>query len=270
VPEILPNNRAQAVLTSLLADYSAADIAVITAIFLMGGLFKGTVGFGLPLATMSVLPLVISVEEALAINAVVLPLVNIRQILHATSIRHTVSRLRFVLAGVVLGVAVGATFVTSVDNDLLVLFLGLFVIAFTALTAINPTISIPKAREKGIGFGVGTLAGVIGALTTTNGPVFIMYLVGLKADREFFLSALGLLFILTGVLVSASFWAAGMITLPRFLVALWCVAPTLAAMAVGHRIGARAHAERFRTLVLAGLCILGVNLVLRGIEGFLP
>ena len=64
--------------------------------------------------------------------------------------------------------------------------------------ALQPKHKSSTKKERRLGLGVGLFAGVIGTMTTVNGPFFIMYLLGLKIDRREILAALGLLFVVSG------------------------------------------------------------------------
>lgn len=249
----------------MLVGLDLSELFAVLAIFVAGGMIKGAMGFGLPLATMSVLPLVIPVEAALAINAIVLPLTNVTQFLHERRMSETLRRFSPVVVGVVIGVPIGAVFVTFVNDSVLLIALGIFVVAFTGVSLATPRLAVPEGRERSIGGVIGVLAGVVGALTTANGPLFVMYLVGLKVERAMFLSAISLFFIVSGVMISASFLAAGLFDMPRFLTALAAFPAALVGMYLGNALARRIPAERFRLAVLMVLCLLGANLVLRGI-----
>lgn len=252
-----------------LVNLEPMDLASLLAIFVGGGMVKGALGFGLPLVTVAVLPLVVPVDFALAINALILPFTNIAQLVQTGEIRKTLLRFRYVIGGVVLGVPLGAALVTSVSEDVLMLALGVFIVVFVALTLFTPHLTVPPGRDREVAASVGLLAGVLGALTTANGPLFVMHLVALKVDRRMFLSALGLLFIISGALISGAFWIAGLMDLSRLIVAGLCLPAALLGMKIGNGIGTRIPAAKFRALVLAVLCLLAANLVLRGVSALL-
>lgn len=244
-----------------------STIGLVLAVFFGGGMIKGALGFGLPLLTMSVLPLLIPVQMALAINAIVLPCANVSQFVAARLARPTLARFWPMIGGVVLGVPLGAAFLNAIDEHTVQLLLGGLVIGFSALTVWAPRLQIPPRLERRTGIGVGVAAGVVGALTTANGPVLVMYLVGLGIERRLFVSALGLLFVISGVLIAGSFAAIGILDQERLVLALLCLAPAMLGMWAGNRFGRQMSTERFRTVILGALSVLGANLVWRGLAG---
>ena len=243
------------------------SLALLAAIFVIGGFVKGALGFGLPLTTMAILPFFVPIDFALAVNALVLPFTNVAQFVQARRMRETILRFRTVLLGVVVGVPAGGALVSLIPDSALLVSLGAFVLLFVGLTLAKPTLAIAAPAENPVGLVVGVAAGIVGALTTANGPLFVMYLVGLKVDRKLFVSTLSLLFIVSGVLISGTFFAAGLIDMTRLAVSALCIPASLAGMAAGNAIGERISADRFRLGVLLVLAVLAFNLILTGASG---
>ncbi|TVP94020.1 MAG: hypothetical protein EA338_13225, partial [Roseinatronobacter sp.] len=74
---------------NFLTTITPADAALVAAVFVLGGMVKGALGFGLPLTTMAILPFFVPVDAALAVNVVVLFLTNIAQFLQMGQMRET-------------------------------------------------------------------------------------------------------------------------------------------------------------------------------------
>ncbi len=241
-----------------------AFLAVL-GIFVFGGFVKGGLGFGLPLATISLLPLVVPIDMALAINTVVQPVANLGQLWGSGRAGEAIARFWPMVIPLGLGVALGAAFVTSVDPATLTLLLGLFIMAFTVLTLRGLVLPVPPGRERSAGLATGFAAGLVGALTAANGPVFVMYLLSLKLQRALFRATLGFLFVVSGAMVAGGFLTVGVLDGPRALVALLCIPSAFLGMWAGTALSNRLAAEAFRRAVLAGLFGLGLNFTLRGL-----
>lgn len=247
--------------------YLAVDpptLAMVLGAFLLGGMVKGSLGFGLPLATMSILPLLLPIEAALALNAVILPVSNISQFVSERAMRVTVVRYWPMVLGLVIGIPTGAVFVKYVDDALLMTILGVFVVLFSLFAVYTPTYRISDSIHRRIAVGVGMVIGVIGSLTTASGSVCAAYLVGLNLERGMFRSVIGLMFISSGVLTVVSFWALGILNLPRLVLGLLCIVPAMTGMWAGNSLAGRMSSTGFRRLVLFSLVVLGANLVYRG------
>ena len=249
---------------SLPAGLSEAELAAVLAIFLMGGFVKGALGFGLPIATISVLPLVIPVDMALAINTVVQPVTNLGQLFGSGQALASVRRFWPMTVTLAAGVAIGASFVKALEAETLLTILGLFVMAFTAVSLRGLALPVPRRHERAAGLGAGLAAGVIGALTAANGPVFVMYLLGLRLGRQEFRGALGFLFIVSGALIAGGFWTVGVLDAGRAALAVLCIPTAFLGMWAGDRAAGRLPAETFRMAVLVALFGLGASFVARG------
>lgn len=237
----------------------------LAATFMLGGIAKGALGFGMPLVTISILPFLIPVDLALAINAVLLPFTNVAQFVRSGPMMTTVRRFWPLLTGMIVGIGAGALFITMVDPRSLTLLLGLFVMGFVGLSVLKPQFHVPATVERPTAWGVGLASGVVGSLTTANGPLLVMYLVGLNLSRPLFLSALSMLFLVLGVMLSVSYYAIGVLTGGRIAIALACLVPALGGMALGNWLAGKIPAEKFRQAILAVLLILGANMVWRAL-----
>lgn len=241
------------------------QLLLIPCAFIVGGLCKGALGFGLPFVTVSIVPLFAPLEVALAVNAVVLPIANFLQFTRDGLIRSTLDRHKTVVLGILIGAPIGAYLLDAMAIQIIELVLGVFVMCFVVLTLYNPSIKVPQRKERRLGLGVGLFAGVIGTMTTVNGPFFIMYLLGLKIDRSEILAALGLLFVVSGACFLLFFGLFGILTVERFQLGIVCSIFAIIGMWVGDRIVRYVDRDFFRRLVLSGLFILGLNIFLRGL-----
>ncbi|MEM6488596.1 MAG: sulfite exporter TauE/SafE family protein [Pseudomonadota bacterium] len=241
-----------------------AALGVLAAYFL-GGIVKGGLGFGLPLVTISMLPLFVAVDLAIAVNAVILPFINLVQIHQARRTGEALSRFWPLLATLALFMPLGIVIGTRISAEALTLALGLAVMAFTAFQWANPRLAIPARWERRGAAVTGVMAGVSGGLLTINGPFFVLFLVGRRVERAVMMAGLGLFFLTTGLLLTIGLSITGTVTGPRALAALACLVPAFAGMALGDRLARRVEPQHFRTGVLAGLMILGANITARGL-----
>ena len=244
---------------------SAGTLALIALSFFAGAFIKGALGFGMPLLTMAIIPLVAPVGLALALNAVIAFILNAAQTAEAGPRLGREAALRFwpVLAMLGPGVALGAALVSVVDEATLRLVLGATVLGFVGLSVSGAALSIPPERERAAGIATGAVAGVVGGLTTANGPILLMYLVGLNLDRPMFRVALGLLFLATALFAGIGFLAVGVLDGPRAVLALICLPPSILGTWAGMRLGRRLPQKTFQAAVMAGLAAIGANYVLQ-------
>lgn len=241
------------------------QVACVLLAFIIGGAAKGALGFGLPFVTVSIIPLFAPLDIALAVNAIVLPIANFLQFTQSGRIKPTLKRFHRVVIGLVAGVPLGAYLLSLLNIHWVELILGIFVMGFVAITILNPSLRVVPDRERTLGLAVGFAAGVIGTMTTVNGPFFIMYLLGLRVERQEMLAALGLLFIVSGLCFAVFFSWFGILTVERAVFGVACAAFAMAGMGLGDWSVKYIDREFFRKLVLGGLFVLGLNIFLRGL-----
>ena len=238
-----------------------ASLVLVLAAYLLAGMVKGALGFGLPLTAIAILAFVVPIEIALGVNAVMLFATNVVQLGRSGLAVPTMRRHWPLVLGILAGAVAASMLLTGLDRDALRLILGVAISVFALLTLFAPTLAVPERHDRPIGLGAGLLAGASAALTTVNGPIFVIYLVGLGLDRRAMIAALGLALLTTGVAISGAFLKLGLLDGPRLLLAFACLGPALVGMAIGNRLAERLPAERFRTVLLWVVFALGLNLV---------
>ena len=238
-----------------------ALLAAVLLVYAVAGTIKGTLGFGLPLVAGAVLPQFVPLPLVMAINALLLPATNLVQFARAGDAVATMRAHWTVLAGLALSVPLAALFVARADPALVALLFGGFVVLAALANLAMPSLRLPPRAVKPAGFGTGLVGGLVTALTTAPGPVFVLYLAGTGAGRAASMGALGLFLLVSGLLVGAAFAALDLLTVPRAALALCCLMPALAGMWLGDALGRRVPAERLRRIVLIALIVLGSRIV---------
>lgn len=244
-------------------------ILSVVCIFMFAGVVKGILGFGLPIVTMSLLPFVIPVDMAIVISAFVQPATNIFQLISTGDLKRSVHTTWPVLVALVPGILLGAWYLTSLDSNTLLIVIGITIIGFSALNLAGYKMNISLSNKAPIGLAFGFVAGIFGALTSLNGWAFILYLMGLNVDRNQFRSSIALLFLVSGFLISSSFWVIGWLDLERAVIGILALVAAIPGMVAGNRIGEKLSGDLFRMLILYALVVIGFALLLQGIAALL-
>ncbi|MEM8989379.1 MAG: sulfite exporter TauE/SafE family protein [Pseudomonadota bacterium] len=252
---------------SLIAGLGPAALLAVFAVYFVAGAVKGVLGFALPLVSVALLPFLVPVETALALNGVVLFFTNLVQIRAAGDSAAAAGRAWPVVAGMIPAVPVGTLLVTSIAPATLSILLGAFILIFAALSLTKPNLRTPETRRVPIGLATGGVSGVVGALTSAPGPIFVGYVVSLSLPRALYMGTLGCIMASFGLILSLSFWSAGAVGRTELLLGLLSVAPASLGFLAGNRIGDRIPAESFRRLVLAALALLACLMIQRGLAG---
>lgn len=236
-------------------------IILASAVFLLAGSIKGTVGIGLPTAAIGILTQF--TDARLAISLVVFPMLvsNAWQVYREGKIMQTLRNYwRFALALMLLIAAM--SFVTArIDERMLVLILGIVILLFSLANLIRMPPRLPQRFDALAQWFAGTLAGVLGGITAIWAPPTIIYLMAKRVDKNEFVRASGLLIFLGSIPLCIGFWHAGLLGGDTALLSLAMIVPTLAGFSLGELIRRRLRAERFRKLVLLIFLVIGLNLI---------
>lgn len=238
-------------------------IALCVAAF-CAGFTQGLAGFGSTLVALPLLALVMDLRLATPVGCLLAVVCNI---VLTSRLRGHVQRraLWLLLAASVPGMAVGAYALSVVPGDWLKGALGLVIVAYVVLYGRRGVATRPAGR--GFGLAAGFLAGGLGAAIGVNGPPIVAWVSRQGFDRNAVRGTLTAYFLLAGIGVVASQFAAGLVTtevLSRTAVALPAMLVGLAAgMAGCGRIGEAAFAR----VVLCVLGLTAVSLLTQAVAG---
>lgn len=245
--------------------FTIETMVTVAAIYLAAGLVKGATGFGLPVVAVALLPFVVPVETALALNAIVIFVTNVQQIRQAGEVRAGIAAAWPMMLGMALMVPVGALFTAGIAEAALMTILGAFILLFVISSFLNPALRIPQGWEQRTGFGMGLISGVVGGLTSAPGPIFVMYVVALHLARPVFMTALGFIMALFGLTVAMSYIWVGVLRWEHAAPGLLSMPPVFLGMWLGDRWARRLPVETFRKTVLLLLGILACLLIRRAL-----
>jgi uncharacterized membrane protein YfcA len=243
-----------------------ATLAAVLAAFLCGGLVKGVVGMGMPLAALPILLLALDVKTAVAVMAMPLVVSNLAQGLEGDGTTALIRRLALLLAALVIGIVVGWRLAVGLDEKTILTIVG-GIISVIAVISIRPaTIVIAPAREAWLGPIIGLASGVLGGLSALFGPLLAIYLVGIGLGREAFVKGVSILYFTASsvlLLLSADMIGA------RPAILVWAaigLVPMFGGMMLGRVLRQRIHPETFRRVVLGVIFLSGLMMLRRGLS----
>jgi uncharacterized membrane protein YfcA len=242
-----------------------ALLAAVLAVYLLAGFVKGAMGFGLPVVAVTLLPFLVPVETALALNALVIVTTNLQQIGQAGATREGFLAAWPMMLGMSLMVPVGALFTVGIPTAALMTILGSFVLLFVAASFFNPALRVPRGWEQRTGFGMGLVSGFVGALTSSPGPIFVIHVVSLHLARPVYMAALGFIMSLFGLVVTASYVWVGVVRWEHVPTGVLATVPAIAGMWLGNAAGRKLGVEAFRRIILTLLGVLAVLMIRRAL-----
>ena len=237
-------------------------LVLVTAIFLLSGVIKGTLGIGLPTTAVTLMVLVLEPKTALAL--VVLPIVvtNFQQLYSARNVKPVVLRFRFMALMVFISLGITTYFTARLESDHIRLVIGTTICIFSITFLVWPSFQLPMKGDRFFQGFFGILSGVMGGMTSIWAPPMVIYLIGRQTDKDTFIAATGFLFSVGSIPLLIGFILNGMLSLELGWVSLLCVLPSLLGFRIGMSIRSKLSSSLFRKLVLLAFLILGFRTIL--------
>ena len=136
-------------------------------------------------------------------------------------------------------------------------------IAFIAATRFR--IRISDAAAPWAAPPIGIISGLLTGTTGSVGIPIALYLQARGVDKESFLRAIALTFLISASMLVCALLIKGAIGREQAVVSAFSLLPAFLGMAIGQRLRGRLSEERFRWCVFGFLLIAAANLIRKGI-----
>ncbi|WP_417518231.1 sulfite exporter TauE/SafE family protein [Minwuia sp.] len=241
------------------------DLIIPFAIFLIAGLVKGVVGFGLPTVCLVLFTLTSGLFDAMALLLVPSLVTNLWQAVRGGQFIALSRRLVLFYATASGGIFIGALALGHVDPDWLVLLLGLLTVTYGFSGLAGVRIRVPRHREGPMGALTGLTNGVLTGMTGSFVVPGVLYLQAIGLPREALVQAMGILFSLSTLALAIALGGNGLLSVDLGWQSALGVVPAVIGMTAGQRLRGHLSETAFRRAVLIGLSVLGCAIILRAL-----
>ncbi len=245
-------------LDALLIAWCAGSLAV-------AGVVKGVVGIGIPMVSIALLSLAISVPQAVALLPVPILVANTWQAFKGGHFKSSLQRYRPLIIALGMGMVIGAMLLKHVDDRVLQGIIGIAVMLFSITSLSTPELRVPARSEKWIGACAGALGGVLGGMSSLFGPPIMMFLVSLHLAKDEFVAVIGTVYLLGGVFLLVALAGVRVMGPEELVLSALATPPLLAGMALGQRLRDRISQEAFRKGLLITVMLIGASLLARAV-----
>ncbi len=239
--------------------------ATIALAFLASGVVKGAVGIGQATTAVAILTAVIGLREAVPLLIVPTLVANAWQVRQGGGLGAVFRRFWALNAAACLGVWFGTMILFAIDPVALAAVLGVAVCLYAAINLGRWTIGLKATRERWLSPIIGLVSGVLTGTTGSLHLTAVVYYQALGLDKDRFVQACGLTFLIGTVIWAASLAERGAFDGATAAVSALALIPTLVGMAAGSWLRARISEVLFRRWVWIGLIVLGLNLVRKAV-----
>lgn len=236
----------------------------MVALFVAGGV-KGVIGLGLPLTAISIMGAVTDLRTAIAFIAIPVVATNLYQAFEGGRAMEMLRKYWLINICSVAGTVVGAQILFLVDPDILITFLGMVVIVYVAINVTRFRIRISDRAAPWAAPPLGILSGLLTGTTGSVGIPIALYLQARDVDKESFLRAIALTFLISASMLVLALVEKGAISQENALISAASLVPAFAGMMIGQRLRVYLSEDRFRIFVFVFLVIAAVNLIRKGV-----
>ncbi|MDP2240418.1 MAG: sulfite exporter TauE/SafE family protein [Burkholderiales bacterium] len=244
-------------------DLGTPVLAACAAAMIAGGVVKGVVGIGLPLVALPVMVNFIPVHKAIALLILSSFATSVWQSYHGGQFTPSVKRFWPLLIGIAIGVAISVKALATFDIRLLYLILGVIVVTFASVLHRKLVFTVAPRAERWAAPLTGIAAGLVGGLSMLFGPVYAMYLAGLKLGKESFVAAISLSNVWATVVLAVAMAQFDLLSGADLAASLLALIPSSAGVLLGTWLRRHINEDAFLKMLAVVLFLIGLNLIRR-------
>ncbi|MFD0917496.1 sulfite exporter TauE/SafE family protein [Pseudahrensia aquimaris] len=244
-----------------------SSILIISMAFVFGGFVKGAAGLGMPVITVAILAFVFNLPSAMALMLIPGLATNAIQAVAGPDWRGMLKRIAPFLIPSLFTIWFGTGLLVTIDNSILIIMLGVILLIYAVIGLAGFTMQIPPVRELWIGPVFGAVNGVFTGLTGVTSTPSVIYLNGLGLAREHMVQAMGLLFLISYIVLTACLFIRGLVTPTVGAMSAFAMLPALVGLGIGTFMRKRMSEKRFKKVFYVVLIGLGLYLITRGFTG---
>ena len=222
---------------------------------------KGVVGIGLPLVSLPVMATFIPIPKAIALLLLPSFATSVWQAFQGGLFAPSVKRFWPLRLGMAIGTPISVQMLATFDVKVLYLILGTIVAIFAALLHRSLVLPVSPQAEPWAAPVIGAASGLVGGLSMLFGPVYAMYLAGLKLDKEHFVAVIALSNVWATIVLAASMARFDLFGGTDFVASLFALIPSFAGLAIGQWLRGYINEDLFRKTLAGVLFLIGLNLI---------
>jgi uncharacterized membrane protein YfcA len=222
------------------------------------------IGLGLPLTAVSIMGSVVPLPTAIAFIAIPVVATNLYQAFEGGRALEMLRKYWVINLCSVAGTVVGAQILFLVDARILTTLLGV-VVVYVAINATRFRIRISDRAAPWAAPPLGILSGLLTGTTGSVGIPIALYLQARDVDKESFLRAIALTFLVSASMLVLALIEKGAISETNAMISAISLVPAFAGMMIGQRLRGYLSEDRFRMFVYVFLLIAAANLIRKGL-----
>lgn len=242
------------------------DVALLAfgfAVFVFGGLVKGTLGVGLPLVAVPLMSLAIPATQAIALVMMSVLVSNVWQTFEGGLSTQGIRRFAPLIGAMLVATLITVPLTLDLPEATLRTMLAGIVLLAVVLMALPLKLNVAPRHERWWSFVVGALSGVMGGVSSLTGPIIITYLVSLRLARDVFVGTVSVIYLAGALPLYGSMVAHGRVSANDALLSTAALVPMAVGLYLGRQVRGRLSEVWFRRLLFGFLVLVALALLLR-------
>lgn len=237
-------------------------LLLLAALF-AGGLVKGVVSIGVPLVAIPLLTGILSVKQSVLLISLPIMLGNIPQALEGGKTFAALKRIGFLLAGAILGIALGVKILFAIPGSLATGIAGVILVIACLALLLSPKFSLPQRSARPVGLLAGFLSGLMEGVSAIPGPLLATYLIATGSTGKRFTKEIALVLVVSIAVLIAVFGQSRHASSGDLLISALAAIPVIAGILAGRPLRDALPPRAFRMIVLGFILLASVQMILR-------
>jgi len=238
------------------------EILYIATTFCFAGFVKGMLGFGLPIITVSILSLLIPVEQALALIVFPVFVTSFSQAIQGNQIKIILSRFWPLILSLSLGLIISTHIIINIEDQSLYLLMGSVILFLLVVDSLKGHVDIPMKWERRISIPIGFISGIF----TFYGPPIVLFLTALRLPKELFISVIGTIICCASIILAITYGSVNILNTDNFFWSLLAIIPSMIGLWLGSKLRNHISKTLFYRIILCCLSLIALSYISRGLS----
>ena len=240
-------------------------IAVISLAVGLAGIAKGATGLGFPIVAVPIIAVFVPVEHAVVVVTLPNLVVNAALVREHRRRAAVMPWLKVMITTGMIGAVLGTLMLRAAPERALSIVLSALIGIYLLLRWLRPDLQLSERSIRRTAPIVGLLGGLLQGVSGFSGPLIGTYVHAWRLEREAYVFAVSVLFMLFATVQLVTMLPAGMVTPARAAQSFSALPSALLGTAVGIRLGRRMDAAVFERLITITLALIGLRLLWVGL-----
>ena len=248
--------------------FEISTIIIILGTFLIGGLAKGVIGWGLPSISLAILTVFTNLPTSIVLMLAPSLVTNIWQATMGGKFRKILFRLWSFYLTATLTIWFGGMALLRVEFEILSALLGGLLVIYAIISLSGFNFNIKKKHEWWLGALVGSINGILTGMTGSFVVPGVFYLRSLGLRRDMLIQSMGILFTASTLALIFSLQRNEFITSELCIWSSISIAPAIFGMVIGQRIRKWLSERAFRNIFLFSLFTIGTYIIITEFQNY--